>query len=181
MIRYNQYKINLKLKIAPGGSLCLISQTPSGHFFKEALMQIGKLICIFLLLFVVGCKGPKGDAGDPGTKGEKGDPGVAGEDTTATTYQGLITSDDVFVSISGVNVSNPPAINVYVGDISNNWTQSPIVVESIEIVDFNFIEKYVVRIVGAETSGFTKFYIIVTSYPQSPRLSAKERFDFFRF
>ena len=35
MIRYNHNKINLKSKIASGGSLCLISRAPRGIFILK--------------------------------------------------------------------------------------------------------------------------------------------------
>lgn len=167
------------LKILPGERCVSKLSLSPGFLFKGGTMQIGKLIFIFLLLFAVGCEGKKGDTGSVGAQGEKGD---TGEGASAATYEGIITSELVIIPIDELKADTLPIVSIYCSPVgTGEWIEIPVYNASGNgnVVASIFYGK--VEIYYAYSNGFSRYYIIIASYPQSPKLSAKGRFDYFRF
>ncbi|GAB4320944.1 MAG: hypothetical protein Kow0074_11600 [Candidatus Zixiibacteriota bacterium] len=96
-------------------------------------MNILTLIATLALLVLAGCKGdtgpmgPAGPQGDPGPQGEQGPQGPPGE-VSRTVMTGSVPANDqdYFVSIPGLDMSDPPLVSVFVNLTDPEWDELPI-------------------------------------------------------
>ena len=122
------------------------------------------LLMLFLAVLLVGCDKLKGEKGDPGEQG------VPGDDATASTYEGSITSDHVTISIQELKKDEMPIVTVYVSDGSGEWLEIPCYNylannNVLAMISYGKIEIY-----NAYSGGQREYYIIVAAYPHAPKL-----------
>ena len=121
------------------------------------------LLLLMLAVLMSGCA-KKGDQGD------KGDTGAPGDDATASTYEGSITSDHVTISIQELKKDEMPIVTVYVSDGSGEWLEIPCYNylannNVLAMISYGKIEIY-----NAYSGGQREYYIIVAAYPHAPKL-----------
>lgn len=147
-------------------------------------MQIGKLVFVILFLFVIGCKGPEGDTGDAGAPGQQGEKGDPGKNAEFEIYTGTIPGDGIMgiVSIGSAPLPSNTQVTVLYAfpSVPDIWIElgQPDSAIANPFCGVNY-EDAEVGFFNCLTTWFYK--IIVIKPALSPRLSAKERFDFFRF
>ena len=99
-------------------------------------------------------------------KGKDGTNGTNGQDATARTYEGRITSDNVNVSVS-LDLDNLPVVEVYASIDKEEWVELSVVNMSTGGNAVAVLQKNNVQIAYGYSNWLRYYYIVVASYPSS--------------
>lgn len=121
---------------------------------------------VLSLLFLVSCKGPKGEQGPVGPGAPSSAPVNAPD---ILTFEGVITGNLMFVSVPS---SGEYSLSVYIGD-SISMTELPYFLPGEGVNTYYLADSNSVDIYNASLAGATRYRIVLVRIAASPGLSGR--------